>query len=408
MTDNELPDADGGISTTAGGTSGSPYTDYVAAALMRQAGDLGRTWARRGAVAVGVGNAEGGAGPADSSLDTRPAEGIVHTLAAAAAEGRQWHEKAMRAGWAAGAEALRRGNSLNQLLKELDGGVTLVLSAVDSATRAYEGTASAIDGLAVARRIADAASLLRLAAAGGYTRGMMDELRKRYRTIRHDLRNPLGTIATAVALMDDESVPEATRQHPRVRAMLARNARSMEAMIASTLGDPAAQLPALMMQTTSIRALACAVRGDLRATIDGIEVVVSDDLPTFPFDSAGLELLLKAVVIATSRARGSQSGVTIGLAALTPRQATLAVYATAGEGPPPRAEIDLSFARELATRLGGRVSVQPPQHVLIEIPISPLTATGMDDAPAPRASAGDQRNNVGRAGERPDPKALGL
>ena len=387
------------------------YAEFVAGALTRQAGDLGRSWARRGAVAVGVPGLDDQGQAADQGPDVAPAAGIVRTLAAAAAEGRQWHEKAMRTGWAAGADAVHRGNSLNQLLKELDAGVTLVLGAADAATRQFEGHASATDGLALARRISDAASLLRLAAAGGYTRGMVDDLRKRYRTIRHDLRNPLGTITTAVALMDDESVPEATRQHPRVRAMVARNARSIEAMIATTLGDPAAQLPAIAMQTTSIRALACAVKGDLSATIDGIEVVVGSDLPTFPFDSAGLELLLKAVVIAIARASRTAGGVVIDLAELTPRQATLAVHA-AVDGALRGEDIDISFARELAGRLGGRVGVHPNGHVLIDIPVVRLDAP---DARAPeardaraKASAGDAGHDLGGPGEHPDGEARSL
>lgn len=382
------------------------YADHVASALLSQSGDLGRSWAQRGAAAIGA--APAGTGPADVGPEAGPVEGIIRTLAAAAAEGTRWHERAMQDGWDSGAAALRRGSSLNQLLKELDGGVVLLLRAVDDATREYHGATTAADGLAVARRISDAASLLRLAAAGGYTRGMVDELRNRYRTIRHDLRNPLGTIATAVALMDDESVPEAMRQNPKVRAMVARNARSMEAMIASTLGDPAAQLPALVLQATSIRELACAVRGDLTAAIDGIDVVVGDDLPTFPFDSAGLELLLKAVVIAVARAAGSHAGIVIDLAELTARGVTIAIHPrTTGDA---RGRMDLGFAMELAGRLDSRISVHGGQVVHIAIPVAPLPAPGADDAAiaAPRRSAGDARNDVARGGERPDDEALSL
>ncbi|MBA3889954.1 MAG: hypothetical protein H0X64_05440, partial [Gemmatimonadaceae bacterium] len=315
---------------------------------------------------------------------------------------------AMQDGWDAGAVALRRGASLNQLLKELDGGVMLVLRAVDTATLQYNGPTTAADGLAVARRISDAASLLRLAAASGYTRGMVDELRNRYRTIRHDLRNPLGTIATAVALMDDESVPEETRQDPKVRAMVARNARSMEAMIATTLGDPAAQLPALALQATSIRELACAVRGDLTAAIDGIDVVLGDDLPTCPIDSAGLELLLKAVVIAVARTVPSDAGIVIDLAELTSRAVTIAIHPrTAGDA---TGEMDLGFARELASRLGGRISVHAGAQVHIAIPVVPLLIPGADDAAmaAARGSAGDARNDVGRDGKRTNGQPFGL
>lgn len=383
----------------------SRYADHVASALMDQAGALAQSWMRRGAAAFEIEAHR--PGPADTVPDVGPVEGIIRTLAAAASEGSRWHEQAMHDGWDTGAAALRRGVSLNQLLKELDGGVMLVLRAVDTATRDYEGRTTAADGLAVARRICDAASLLRLAAAGGYTRGMVDELRSRYRTIRHDLRNPLGTIATAVALMDDESVPEATRQNPKVRAMVARNARSMEAMIASTLGDPAAQLPALVLQATSIRDLACAVRGDLTAAVDGIDVVVGNDLPTFPLDSAGLELLLKAVVIAVARAAGRDAHVVIDLAELTPWSLTIAIHPRTADGR--SGEVDLGFACQLASRLDGRIAVRGGRQVHITIPVAPLSVVTADDAAmSPGASAGNERNDVARDGERADGQSLGL
>lgn len=404
MMDEHLDRSNKGGSEAAG-ASGRRYADHVASVLMDQAGELGRSWARRGAAAVGVAPV---ASTADARPDIAPVEDIIHTLAAAACEGSRWHEQAMHDGWDSGAAALRRGASLNQLLKELDGGVMLVLRAVDEATREFDGPTTAADGLAVARRISDAASLLRLSAAGGYTRGMVDELRSRYRTIRHDLRNPLGTIATAVALMDDESVPEATRQNPKVRAMVARNARSMEAMIASTLGDPAAQLPSLVLQATSIRELACAVRGDLDAAIDGIDVVVGDDLPTFPLDSAGLELLLKAVAIAVARAAGSDAGIVIDLAELTSRTATIAIHPRIARRA--SSAMDLDFARELARRLDTRISVHPGQQVRIAIPLAPMASAGAADIPvSPRGGSGrDERDDVARDGERPDRQSLSL
>jgi K+-sensing histidine kinase KdpD len=98
--------------------------------------------------------------------------------------------------------------------------------------------------VAVARRITDATSELRLAATLGYTQAIEDELRERYRAIRHDLRNPLGTIRTAVALLTDESVPVEMREILRVRAMVVRNTRSLDQLIGEVLGDGAARLRA--------------------------------------------------------------------------------------------------------------------------------------------------------------------
>lgn len=399
MADQEHADPDEPSSAAPSERTPQGYSDFVAAALLGQTGDLGRSWAQRGAASVGGLSEDAGSAVAGGPVDTAAVEQLVRTLALAAAEENRWHERVMRTGWTAGTEAMRQGTSLNQLLKELDGGVTLVLSAADTATRGFAGTTTAQDGLALARRIVDAASLLRLAAAGGYTRAMVDELRQRYRTIRHDLRNPLGTITTAVALMDDESVPEETRQHPRVRAMVARNVRSMDAMISATLGDPAAQLPAIAMQTTSLRALACAVQGDLRATVNGVDVVVGDTLPSFPFDSAGLELLLKAVVIAMARSAGHNVRIGIDLADLGPRAATLSV-SVAGGGAAGPGEPDLGFPRELAARLGGSVTSGDGGAVLIEMPVERVAL--LDRSEAPRRRADDPREAAGSGGDAGD------
>jgi hypothetical protein len=376
----------------------------MAQALVARAGELGEAWAARGAAAVG----QPANGKPESVDDAVAAEELVRTLVAAVGGG-YWHETVMRAGWAAGTRAYWRGVSLYQLLKEIDGGVALLLSAVDVATAGYVGPSTAADGLVVARRLSDASSFLRLAAAGGYTRAMTDELRKRYRAIRHDLKNPLGTITSAVALMDDETVPEKTRQDPRMREMLARNARSMEAKITAALGDSAAQLPTVAVQTTSLRDLASAVRGDLSAAADGITVIVDDALPTFPLDSAGLELLLKAVVIAIARTAGGQAEVGIALEHLAPRSATVSVYAASGT---PRTGVpDLAFAEELMARLGGRVTTTDGMRVLLEIPVERRAIERVIDrqvsdggAIPPRVdgSGRDARDDVAREGERPD------
>jgi signal transduction histidine kinase len=98
------------------------------------------------------------------------------------------------------------------------------------------------DGAERLVQITGATSQLRLAAATGYTQAISDELRERYRMIRHDLRNPLGTIKTAVALLTDEGAPADMRESLRVRAMVVRNARSLDQVIGEALGDAAARL----------------------------------------------------------------------------------------------------------------------------------------------------------------------
>lgn len=373
------------------GTAIPGYTEYVAERLEAQVAELSREWLRRGAEAIAAPERDRRVADVEGA-DGRAAEEILRVVAAAAARGIKWQERVMRAGWGAGTAAFWRSASLHQLLKELDAGIALLLRAAHAATFDYPGQASALDGLGLARRLNDAASLLRLAAAGGYTRVMADDLRSRYRTIRHDLRNPLGTITSAVAMMEDETLPEATRQNPRVRAMVARNARSMDAMISAALGDSAARLPALALQSTTLRDVACAVRGDLRASVDRVDVAVGEALPTFPIEVAGLELMLKALVLEVARHAEERAEIVIDLAELGPRTATLAIFSS-GERREGAEALDLTFARDLVTRLGGRVSSGPGLSVLIEIPMEPIAA---------RESSRDSGNDVAREGERAD------
>jgi signal transduction histidine kinase len=150
----------------------------------------------------------------------------------------------IRIGTTIGAEAHRQSTSLHVMLKELDLLGALLLHGAEKVACEYQIPGTGHEGLVVARRITEAVSQLRLAATVGYTQAMSDELRERYRAIRHDLRNPLGTIKSAVALLTDESVPAEMRESRRVRAMVARNTSSLDQLIGEMLGDTAARLRA--------------------------------------------------------------------------------------------------------------------------------------------------------------------
>jgi hypothetical protein len=60
--------------------------------------------------------------------------------------------------------------------------------------------------------------------------------------LRHDLRNPIGTIRSALSLMADETVPEEARRSPRFSAMIERNTTSLDQMIVARLSDAEARL----------------------------------------------------------------------------------------------------------------------------------------------------------------------
>ncbi len=229
-----------------------PFAAFVLENLTRQSTELGQWWGERAQLSVAVSGESGGGGggnAADTSRDTSRrdrggAVRLVRILLAAAFENAYRHDSLLRAGTAMGAEAHRRNASLHVMLKEVDLLGALVLRAAEEVAARYPAGTSGHEGFAVARRITGATSQLRLAATMGYTQAIEDELRERYRAIRHDLRNPLGTIRSAIALLTDENVPPEMRESSRVRAMVVRNTSSLDQMISEALGDAAARLRA--------------------------------------------------------------------------------------------------------------------------------------------------------------------
>lgn len=218
-----------------------PFAARVLEVLMDRSAELERQWVGHAQLAtVWVADPAGGTTTAQIHGTGR----FVRTVLAAATHGAQEQESLTRVGRRIGAEAHRRTMSLHVLLKELDLLSTLLLDGAEEMAREELTRGTGHDGLQVARCITEVTSLLRLAAVVGYTEAISDELRDRYRTIRHDLRNPLGTIKSAVALLTDETMPAEARESGRVRAMVVRNTSSLDQLIDEVLGDTAAQLRA--------------------------------------------------------------------------------------------------------------------------------------------------------------------
>jgi signal transduction histidine kinase len=223
-----------------------PFAALVLQVLMGQSGKLERQWAECAQLAgVCLGDSTGDATGAVKGQTTDGSGYLVRTvLAAAAAYDAKEQNSLAEAGRAIGIEAHRRSMSLHTLLKELDLLSVLLLRGAEDVVRKEVTHGTGSDSLRVARYITQATSEFRLAAASSYTQAISDELRERYRTIRHDLRNPLGTIKTAVALLADETMPADARENGRVRAMVVRNTSSLDQMIDQVLGDTAAHLRA--------------------------------------------------------------------------------------------------------------------------------------------------------------------
>jgi signal transduction histidine kinase len=210
---------------------------------MHQSVELGQQWAERTQLAGAYSSEPDN----NASLGTPAGGGVEHlvqTLLAAASDGPQQQHFLVQTGVAIEAAAHRQDASLHLMLKELDLLGALLLRRAEHVASRYEAYGTGHEGLAIARRIADVIGHLRHAATQGYTQAIENELRERYRAIRHDLRNPLATIKSAIALLTDDTAQVEAHESQRVRAMVMRNASSLDQMIGKALGDTAARLRA--------------------------------------------------------------------------------------------------------------------------------------------------------------------
>jgi len=194
------------------------------------------------------------------------ASDVVMTLLAGLAASDEEPGTSITIGLRFGMEAFRHGASLHHTGKAFDLLVANVMHAMEMvAARSDTPSGSVTDGISLARQLQRRAALLSLAMTRGYTQAYGRTLRDRFRQLRHDLRNPLGTIKSVLALMDDETVPSEARANPNFRVMAKRNASSLEDMIADRLSDDAAPLSTIAEREISLSTIAHAVRQYLRS-----------------------------------------------------------------------------------------------------------------------------------------------
>ena len=384
----------------------SALAQFTAEHLMRAAADLGARWQEQApAFAPRTPERSALSGPGE-------AEEVVRVLADALHDETRGPDAVMRAGWGFGSAAYRANLSLHYMLKEIDLLVAILLFACERASEDVEAPiATAADGIAVARRLQRAQTLFTLAAAKGFTHAYVEELQEHYRALRHDLRNPLGTIKSAVSLMGDETVPVEQRTDPRFRQMVARNATSMDAVIGKRLSDASILVPAFARQEVSLRDVALHVRRSLRdeANERGGRVEVGEALPTVLTDSASFELVLRSVTAAALRAARRGTVVAIDLAELRDRSAVVSVGYEPAEGAERLDETGaLAFATELGAGTGAKVWVDGAGHLSVEVPVAragaltPRSVAAVAEAEAQRgeASGPHPSHDVAGAGER--------
>ena len=293
---------------------------------------------------------------------------LLEALIGDAAESQRVPENIIGHGLEFGASAFARGASLHHVMKSLDLLASMTLHAVESAMERVETpTVNPADGIRLCRRLQGRASLLSLAATRGYLQAYAETLREGFRHLRHDLRNPLGTIKSVLALMEDESVPLEARVNPSFRAMATRNARVLEELIADRLSDATALLPVVAGQDVSVRVIACAVRRDLdtEAERHGASIVVEQGGVQGRLDAAGLELLLRGTLHAALQE--CESGEELRIAFEHPAgRANVVISGQAG-----RAPIQNSASIDRLGTLAGQIgaTITTSERVIVSVPL---------------------------------------
>lgn len=280
--------------TSDASPSSDALCDLVLPLLREQAATLADRWRGQAQAILLLDAAGTGSKGSQSTADTKE---LAEALIGGLADGDGLVQDTIGNGIQFGSAAFDRGVSLHHVLKALDLLMAMTLFAAESTIDQVVDLSetSARDGIRLSRRLQRRSALLSLAATRGYMQAYADALRDRFRHLRHDLRNPLGTIKSVLALMDDDSVPLEARANPNFRGMATRNARSLEDLIAERLSDAAALLPTVAGQSVSVREIACAVRRELRAEAEKQDVVITveEGGPHGQLDAAGLELLLR-------------------------------------------------------------------------------------------------------------------
>jgi signal transduction histidine kinase len=213
----------------------------IAASLHGQAEEIASRWVTR---------LEASAASPPAPMQRVPREercgqaaALIRSFASALASDDTDPEDVVTLGHAVGTAARNAGTALPHMLHALDLLEALCLCAMEEAVAPERQADGLGDGIRLCRRMQRVAARSTTAAARGYTQAANDATREHFRRLRHDLRNPLGTIQGVLSLMEDDSVPEETRRGPRFRSMIQRSVRALDQLIVARLGDAEATAP---------------------------------------------------------------------------------------------------------------------------------------------------------------------
>ena len=340
----------------------SELEQQIAACLHRDAITLVRRWRARLASVHGQ-TTDPPTEAVDAGTTTYPM--LVEGIAAALIGDARGTVKLARAGWQLGGSRYREGTELLEALREVQLLDAIVMYAAERQAEALGGAVA--DGLRVARGLQRGTSFLLRAVTKGFTYTWLIAQRERASSLRHDIRNPLGTIRNAIAFLEDETIPSHLRDIQRFRSMIVRNAAHADSLVSRHLGDGVVMDDALVGRPVSIHDVALAVKRGLReeAKEAGVEIVVGDGLPVVSVDASAVELTLIAAV-AGALEGGASRRLSIDADATHERSVRIRIGMDAGR----RAEgAGLVLAQELTTWMGGALLVE--DNIILELPLSP-------------------------------------
>ncbi len=297
-----------------------------------------------------------------------------------------------------GALRYAQGFDAYQVLKEHELLGAVVLAFVEELVADLEPACTPRELVACLRRVMHAVELIRQATtvhflrlAGERVRAREDQLRRFNRLVAHELKNRVGAIRGAAALLPEPWLSEAERA--RFHRMVAENADGLQRLLGNLEALSRLDADARQQRHVLLPHAAAEAARQLRdhAAARGVAVRVADDLPAVEVDAAAVELCLgnyisNAIKYADPAREDRRVDVT---GAFHPREAgggggELAVRVRDnGVGVPPaerarlfeqfyRAEggtvtgaegtgLGLSLVRETVESLGGRAGAEFPE-----------------------------------------------
>lgn len=334
------------------------------------------------------------AAAANAEVDGRAAAALMRWVATHGLDG-----SVFVAGWEIGVLGQRGTDGFGGLLDRVSAAEHAAWNAVASRRQAL----SAEELAALVARLRVAARMLTRSAVKGFITGRDQSHRRWLRELRHDLRNPIGAIKNAVALLEETRDQTGTVQ--RLCTIAGRNASALESLVRSRAADDADPGAVDWAGRAPAVAVVERVTGELIALAPSLSSRVSvRRAPAQPVDALALEIALHALlrhVVAAgqsvqlsggrSRTSHSAESVTLRLSAGTtpgdvaPREGQAS---TAAEGPL------VTLARSALEGSGGALDAQ--------------TGDGGFALALPALAVGEETHDLAGEGKRPNrqPRAL--